>query len=344
MGFGWRTNEQKIRINLSKDASLTIEGDMFIFGEKRRSTFINRVLANFFSDARSSSQAYLERQEEELSANFQKLKCNVVTKKEIVKFILAQKKAELEESRDHWLNNKSESKIYRINNKNMEYLTSSECKEEIFYHEQISDYLKCLLEEYASLPYIKRERIFYKERYETAKQAIERGKLLKICTARGKWYHVYPYEIMEDPLSTRDYLVGYVKRTEESRSDKRIASFRLPRLKKIECLAASFRLTKDEIDKIRDKVEICSVQFLVEEQETIRVRLTERGVEKYWEQLHLRPVKDTDASSENEYVFQCTQRQAEYYFFKFGADVEILEPESLRKRFAEMYQCAADQY
>lgn len=344
MGFGWRTYEQKIRINLSNDASLTIEGDMFIFGEKRRSTFINRVLANFFSDARSSSQAYLERQEEDLHTVFQKLECDAATKDKIIEFIRDQKKSKLEDSRDHWLNNKSESKIYRINNKNMEYLTSPECKEEIFYHEQISDYLKCLLEEYASLPYIKRERIFYKERYETAKQAIERGKLLKICTARGKWYHVYPYEIMEDPLSTRSYLVGYVKKPEESRSDKRIASFRLPRLKKIECLAASFRLTKDEIDKIRKRVEKCSVQFLVEERETIRVRLTERGVEKYWEQLHLRPVKDTDASSKNEYVFQCTQRQAEYYFFKFGADVEILEPESLRKRFAEMYQCAADQY
>ena len=46
----------------------------------------------------------------------------------------------------------------------------------------------------------------------------------------------------------------------------------------------------------------------------------------------------------SEYVFYCTQQQAEYYFFKFGKDAEILEPATLRSRFQKLYLEAAGKY
>jgi predicted DNA-binding transcriptional regulator YafY len=46
----------------------------------------------------------------------------------------------------------------------------------------------------------------------------------------------------------------------------------------------------------------------------------------------------------NEFVFKCTEAQAEFYFFKFGKDAEILEPEELRNKLANMYDEALRMY
>ena len=43
-------------------------------------------------------------------------------------------------------------------------------------------------------------------------------------------------------------------------------------------------------------------------------------------------------------TFKCTEQQAEYYFFKFGADAIIEEPISLRKQFEDKYKLAISKY
>lgn len=74
----------------------------------------------------------------------------------------------------------------------------------------------------------------------------------------------------------------------------------------------------------------------------IHVRFTKAGVYKYRRQTHLRPplVREQD----DVYVFRCTTAQAEFYFFKFGRDAEILLPVDLRERFKSMYEAAANTY
>ena len=47
---------------------------------------------------------------------------------------------------------------------------------------------------------------------------------------------------------------------------------------------------------------------------------------------------------EDVYIFNCTKAQAEFYFFKFGSDAEILSPVDLRDKFALMYKDAAAVY
>ena len=84
------------------------------------------------------------------------------------------------------------------------------------------------------------------------------------------------------------------------------------------------------------------VQFMVGSEAEIHVKLTDAGVSKYRRQTHLRPplVRELDGT----YIFQCTTAQAEFYFFKFGKDAEILLPADLRERFKAMYEAAANIY
>ena len=74
----------------------------------------------------------------------------------------------------------------------------------------------------------------------------------------------------------------------------------------------------------------------------IHVKLTKAGVYKYRRHTHLRP--PLVRTEDDVYVFQCTTAQAEFYFFKFGKDAEILLPTNLRERFKSMYEAAANTY
>lgn len=85
------------------------------------------------------------------------------------------------------------------------------------------------------------------------------------------------------------------------------------------------------------------MQFLVDETEKIVVKLDEQGRRMFQSRLYLRP---TPVSIENgdEYRFDCTPSQIEFYFFKFGAHAEIIHPQNLRKKFSEMYTDACALY
>ena len=44
------------------------------------------------------------------------------------------------------------------------------------------------------------------------------------------------------------------------------------------------------------------------------------------------------------YEFECSDYQAESYFFKFGENVKILEPQTLADKFKQKYETAAACY
>lgn len=67
----------------------------------------------------------------------------------------------------------------------------------------------------------------------------------------------------------------------------------------------------------------------------------------YESQLHLRPpfIARTESSDATWiYDFSCTQAQAQFYFFKFGPEAEVLYPPHLRTIFISQYANAIAQY
>ena len=337
----------KQRLNLSPLAFEILESDKATFEgeEAKKDPFLNRVFMNYYEEAEASIASTLSLLEGNLKKTLEGI-LDSQTKERIINALLIKKREELHRKAFSYA--KGESLSFNLRKETIDLLTgpTSVCKEEgkEYYNNNRGQYIKSVIEEYATLPYVERERVYCKKQIKEITEAIQKEKLLKITTENGKTFHVYPYKILRDPMNTFNYLVGYSKPFDAANEYKPIpCSFRISAMKSVimEKSKSSFLVDKrwKELDQA---IEERGVQFLIGENVEIHVRLTEVGEKKYWKQLHLRPTcigKDKDV-----YIFNCTKAQAEFYFFKFGSDAEILSPVDLRDKFAMMYKAAVTVY
>lgn len=333
----------KQHLNLSTRAYEVIQNDMFTFGEEKLSSFINRIFESYSPVAEASISRTLNRLKGELDQLLEGIGGDQKTKERMVRALLRKERNRLQEKSLSY--EKGKAFKFWLNKKNLLYLTEaeSECGEEKYYGDHRGKYIKSVLEEYARLPYVQREKIYFSPFIEEIGDAVQRQCQLRVETGTKKVYSVYPYKVLCDPLSTANYLVGYSRRYSHPEDNIHPCSFRISALESVKAEKSKSAFLKQ--DRRKELVQIIAnrgVQFMASEEEEIQVRLTEAGKVKYRRQVHLRPTlirKQKDI-----FVFQCTTAQAEFYFFKFGADAEILQPESLRKKFKEMYERAALAY
>lgn len=336
-------SNNKQHLNLSTLAYEVISSDMFTFGEEKLSGFINTVFEYYHPLAEASICRTLNHLAGELDKCLSNVSGDEKTKQRVLERLVSQKEENLIEKAELYESGKAFK--FWLNKRNLEYLTepNSECCEERYYTKR-GKYIKCVLEEYARLPYVEREKIFFSPLIAEIRAAIRDENQLRVVTGRDAIYSVYPYEILSDPLSTTNYLVGYCTRYGNSEDEKRPCSFRISALKSIRREKSKSAFLKESLWKqLSQTITSCGVQFMVGNEAEIHVKLTKAGVTKYRRQTHLRPplVREQD---DGVYVFQCTTAQAEFYFFKFGKDAEIIHPAELRNKFKIMYEAAINTY
>lgn len=348
MGFPIDNDEQKIRISLSEHAMTVMKEDMEVFLVKQPATFINTVFSNFRDDAFSSLSAYLERKRSEYSRIFEKSELSDSDIEAAIKCLLTEDKLNLEAQIRNFLRDKAASNIFHLNKDNLEYLLSDECPSDKIYNNKASSYVKCVIEEYTSKPFIERVRIFKKDVYEAVERAYKLREVLEITVAiddkKTQTFLVHPYKIISDPLHTQDYLACFTRQKGESPKQKRIASFAMARLTTPKILKQEAFISRADKTLLEKSISQLSAAFLLGEPEKIEIRLTEKGKQIYRNKLHLRPVKDKVASTDDVYVFYCSEMQAYNYFFAFGQEAEILSPVSLRQRFINGYRLGMEHY
>lgn len=342
MAFDKFLTEQKLQFRLSSLASEVLKDDMFTFRgliqDKIPSSFLNEVFVAYYRDADASIDIRCQElsrtlADEGLSEKYIRILCERLKGKtlDVVKKYPSE----------------SSVRIY-VQDKVMNHLTGEKqlpggypCQEETNYT-RIGLYFKAVVEEYARLPYVKRESVFQREIIRAIEAVLSRPTkrcAIKLHLRNGKEHLVIPYRIMTDNQSIYQYLVAL-----PCVEGAQWMSFRISNIISVdEYETVSGFLSKDRQDKADKAVRDRGVQFLSAELANVRVRLTDNGIKKYRTQLHLRPKYE---SIEEKYVysFQCTEAQAEFYFFKFGADAEILEPAHLAEKFRRMYQRAYQLY
>lgn len=344
-GYDLINEEHKIRISLSDRARLTMAEDMDVFGTPKAATFINTVFSNFKGKAKSSISSYLQQKKLELDGSFTDAKLDANSKKIAINQILSAEKKRIQSIISEYSNTKGESKLYHINNANVKYLLE-DCDEDQYYSRP-GLYIRSIIEEYCSLPFIKRERIYKKDIYEEIERACIEKRILKIKAnyyGKDQLFYVYPYKIVPDPFHTQSYLVCYSRKAEEEECDKIVTSFSMARINFPTKLKQTFHLNKQEIANIENQIANYSPAYLLGRPEQISVRLTQKGKQSYQSRLYSRPEKIESLSSDDVYVFDCTQQQIFNYFFPFGAEAEIISPIYLRNRFKNTYAKALEKY
>ena len=89
------------------------------------------------------------------------------------------------------------------------------------------------------------------------------------------------------------------------------------------------------------------IQYLLNEADVthMRIRLSPDGIKHYRQWTFQRPMYSGIEGEEKDiYIFDIPYYQAVVYFFKFGGDAVVLEPDSLRERFRRMYEDAVRAY
>lgn len=216
-----------------------------------------------------------------------------------------------------------------------------------FYRSSPSCFLKAVIEEYARKPFFQRESILLRHRIDFITSAISANQLLIITLRNGNRFELKPFCVCGDPGYNYHYLVGYTK-PEGSDAEEYLASFRLSRIKDLRVShLRSGKITQKQKVIIEQRIHRVGVQFLLQEADIIRIRMSPQGKRMYETQVHLRPAftgREVCADGSWVYEFNCTQMQAEYYFFKFGEFAQILTPKGLAEKMKNAYSAAAAQY
>lgn len=337
--------DPQVRLRFSQTADEVIKSDKLIFQEDSDSRFVNRIIENYYATALASIGLRLDEYQEKL-LEIKQFQSRSKDKNELLNELCKRKENELYlQAIQYEAEPKGDVRPpYRLRNKLFYYLTEEDsiCKEDLYY-KNLSQYLRAIVEEYARLPYVKRELIYYQETASILQEALSLKKQIKITTSTQQCFHVLPYALVTDPLGTANYLAAFSYGIDSDKSEMKPCSFRISAIQKVQLeKSKSGYLHPQERNLMEDTIQKRGVQFLLSEDDTISVRLTEKGVEMYHRQIHLRP--SAPKIEGDIYTFSCSLSQAEFYFFKFGAEAEIISPPELVEIFRNKYEKAYKLY
>ena len=202
----------------------------------------------------------------------------------------------------------------------------------------VPKYVKCLLESFARLPFIEQERLILKKDIieEIEKALNDKDKKRLRLKFKGKYMELTPVCIAPALEGTFQYLIGV--------KDDETISIRLSRIEKIKAIGKADKIKQALKDNINVGLYEFGPTFIVEKPVDVKVRFTTQdGLNSYLYSVMHRPMHYAIEEG-NIYKFRCSELQARYFFFRFAGEVEILEPESLRDKFHDLYQAGLKNY
>ncbi len=362
--------ESKHRVNLSEYASLIIKDDIRNFyslsDKEIPNEFFNTIFINFYKEANASISRRLDDKKQELEDLYSNTKLD---KKTISDLIKKQQNKERESllNKIYKYGKSSYQPIIRLNTLSKTII--KDCSEDEHYL-SIPSYLKAIYEEYALLPAYERERIFFYDKYKTIDDTIKlnaqvtdesKRQCLKVTlaekhqennTKKARVFFVSPYKILPNITNSYNYLVGCAleKDSKLTKKDSTINSFRISNITDIRTESTTPSnhpgyISKEKQNEIESLIKERRVDFITGDTIKVVVRFSNKGLDYLKRQIYMRPNNyEIIDDNKNIYAFNCTKLQAISYFFKFGWDVEILEPLELRKDFIYRYESALKTY
>ena len=351
--------ENKQRITLSEHAVSTLLIDLDALNSSDReyltvkdipSADVNKIFRSFCRDADSSVFLRLSVEADSLADTLNGI-CPQEMLDKIVDTLLEKRREELQSAAQERISRRGTEYYFRINQENQNYLATEQAQKEAdVYCDNIGLYFKAVLEEYCDLPYIKREQYYYQDQIRCIRTARDEHKLLKVklrsvnhTTKKHNVKYVKPYNVYQGSNGLYNYIVGMMSNSPSG--PWVVGSIRLSNIISMDEQGRNVTLTQNKKEAMEEAIRTKGTEFISsdEDPQKIVVQFTPNGEKMFKSMLHLRPQyrKKTD---ERVYEFECTTYHARNYFFKFGKDVTILEPSSLKSQFVEGYRKALRNY
>lgn len=220
--------------------------------------------------------------------------------------------------------------------------------------------VSCALECFANLSFSERELVYCYELYQMIMAGKAAEAIIKI-TYRPRTdtsttaFEVKTFDVLLDENSASHYLLGY-SRKQGSDGLYEGYSFKLSRIKECELTRKQYILTKIETEELKKQYQRFGAAYVykqTEDDSTIIVRLSKFGYENLYLRIiaHQRPLpankpEQVIIDGQLYYIMEldCSYEQIRNYFFSFGAEAEILSPNSLRDQFKEELAAALNLY
>ena len=344
MGFIGINEQNKQRINISTHAAGIIEHDVRDFNIKNRDTLINTIL-RYVEKHSLSSASYLARYKAKLSSELSEFDVKCPIDKIVERFTQKEEQRLVDEHNRYSTHTRNQKGFYiRISNDVRRWLEGSNNTEDKYYS-SLEQYINTAVESYARKSDYERELVIFDNLISQLNGYIRDQVWLDMYN-NSLVSRIFPVKVDTDRSQMHAYLACY--RLEDC------AKYR-PVTYRISSLPADIRsiedgdrvITDKEIKELYELIEERGIQFLSEPAVDIEVALTYSGIKIYERTRHLRPdpvkispyQRDSKAAVlETVYTFHCTERQAEYYFLRFGSDAYVLSPKSLRTRFRKKHE------
>jgi predicted DNA-binding transcriptional regulator YafY len=199
----------------------------------------------------------------------------------------------------------------------------------------ISEYFRNMFTSYASLPQDQREKIIFKNQYEEIMKAIAKKRKIIFTTKKNHTIHeASPYALVSSKEETHYYLLA--------KYNSLCKTYRLSRLENISLLKESIDIEDDKIDLFNKMIEH-GPQFNYEkDEETIIIKLTNRGKEMYKTYYTHRPKYDFVEG--DYYYFSCSYSQISLYFRRFGKEAYVVAPKVLQMQLYKFYKNGVNHY
>jgi hypothetical protein len=331
--------EYKQHLSLSRFAWSIIKQDMMNFSEyfekPNYSGFINQIIRNFYDSSIVSINQISLKAQEKFLLNISSIQDNEIRKNYRNFIELMIKFQTIDYLSTFSKIEKTQGMKFRINKFNKEMLESLDVSN--YFNNNLGLYLRAMFEDYASKTISQREAIYFADTFSIIKEGISIKKLISLQLKNGQRLYLKPYELISDNLSYFNYVIG------TNQDESSIISFRLSKIENVKInYSLSGKITKKSVFEIKSLLEKKGCQFLVSNLVQATIKLTDKGIEKYKQQIHLRPVYVT--VKKNLFTFSCTESQLWYYFLKFGQDCEVITPLELRRKFEKTFRKSLELY
>lgn len=343
-----RNNQQ--RIGLSRHADDIVQNDCTMFGCLNKEgvpayhTFVNKIFCSFYQQ----SEVSVERRIHEKRAKLGRIRGDedAESLRRFEDKILEAYREELNQRVRELLSRECVcSKVISLNGETLRILKDSE-ESKAYSEKRASRYVRAVLEDYAASDFLTRKKIYYRDMIEEIQGFIDSGSVIRFRRLGAEEeYIVKPAFFRADQYETHLYLAALVC---GEKGEGRCASYRIDKIdqKSLQCVYKS-PISAAALAELEKTVDSVRIQYLSNEADVthVRIRLSPEGIRRYRQWTFQRPMySGIEGEKKDIYVFDIPYYQAIVYFFKFGQDAVVLEPDSLRERFRRMYEEALGAY